>query len=117
MSQEGQKVIENQILRKCNPQEIARELLRELEKKAAEAANKGECSASTRYSIWYESINEVSGGLSTGPLVDFSDRDKAAKILLEMVQKHITDENIQIELYPFKYKSVDMNEILAKIEW
>jgi len=131
MSQEGQDGIAKQILEKCDPKKIAQELMSKLEKNATEAAKKGECKAYSHFNIWQKtgrgetnlwiSRDKIWKYENNGPLVDFPDREKASKILLTMVQEHVKDKNIQLELRKYDYKDDNNFEyvqyISASMEW
>ena len=132
LSQKGQDDIAKQILQKCNPQSIARELISNLEKNATEAAQRGERKAFKSFTIWsetkYGNYRRADGSIKygeiekKGPLVDFPDREKASEILFEMVQECVAYENIQLTL---DKNDTDYNNsgyrracyISASVEW
>ena len=115
MSKEGDDAIVNQILQKCNPKSVAKELIRDLEENAAEAAKKGEHSAFARFITYHKSGYS---GKETGLLVDFPNSHKATETLFKMVQEYVTDKEIQLELSNIEFDSGEKNfGIKAKVEW
>jgi len=135
LSKESQSKIDSeiasQILKKCNPQKIAQDLMRELQIKANEAAKRGERSAYAYFVIWRErrrgSFNTPLGMKygkeeREGPLVDFPDKRKASEVLFTMVKKYIKDNNIQLNLTGINdsYENYDYNryqDISISVKW
>ena len=116
MSQECEDKLSRKILNICNPQKIARLLLKDLEEKVAEAEKQGEHKASSSFLVWSESQlsntqsfdgSTIYGKISTsGYLNSFSDsseREKASKLLRQMVQEYIQDNNIHLDLSSYSW--------------
>ena len=124
LSDDAHGAVEKQILQKCNPQSIAQELIRDLEKSASEAAKKGERRAVAAFDVFCdETVSNFKGTerKEKGPLVDFSDREKMSETLFRMVQKYVTDKNIKLELAIDKYNDstykINRKFIRASVEW
>jgi hypothetical protein len=100
ISQDARNDLEGEILQHCDPQQIAMELMDELQVKATEAAEKGVHKAKVDFKIWQEYLvkNLPFYTYTEGPLYDFSDKYKATELLLNMVRKYVTDKNIQLYL-------------------
>jgi len=103
LSQEGQNNLENKVLEFCNPQEIAKEIMSNLETNAAEKAKEGKHEAKTWFTIWekyhYHSKMEKTTTVDTrGPLVSCDNKEELSNVLFNMVRKYIDDDNIQLKL-------------------
>jgi hypothetical protein len=106
--QEEEKKLESRILPYCNPQQIANEIMSNLEKATplqkswtTPAGHHGEVgSLFTQYELWY--INKPSQwdkkGLIRGPLANCSDKSELAQITLNLVKKYITEDIIKLDL-------------------
>lgn len=101
LSQEGQTEKEKQILQLCNPQQIAEQLMKDLEINATKCAKDGKREATAHFFIWninwggYQNSNMKR--IEEGPLAKIKS-DELSKILFSMIQKYITDSNIKLEL-------------------
>jgi len=106
--QEEEKKLESQILPYCNPQQIAHELMNQLEKASPLQKTLETWSGHfeigslfTTYTLWSLSkssrYDEGWSG-SSGPLANCNDRGKLAQIILNSVKKYITDDIIKLGL-------------------
>jgi len=105
--QEEEKKLESQILPYCDPQQIANELMSQLEKahplERTQEISEGHYveigSLVTSYELWGMSkISKGDIGSWHGPLANCSDRDKLAQVILNSVKKYITDDIIKLSL-------------------
>jgi hypothetical protein len=102
LSQEGQNNLEKKVLQFCNPQEVAKKLMRDLETEAAKQAKEGKHEAEVDFTIWYKryTLDFDSGKtkvLGGGPLYSCDNAGELESILFGMVRKHV-DDNIQLKL-------------------
>jgi hypothetical protein len=90
----------NLILQRCNPQEIAREIVSLLQRNTINAAERGEYEAWDSFPLWLDKEMSIYSPCLTPPLKDFDYRNlrKVAKILFTMVQEQVNDKDIQLEL-------------------
>ena len=106
--QEKQNELESQVLPYCNPQQIAQEIMCNLEKVSPQTTNwttpagyQNEVgSLLTSYELWF--IRKPSEwdnkGLIRGPLSECNDRDRLSQVVLDLVKKYITDDIIKLDL-------------------
>ena len=116
LSQEGRKNLEKEVLQLCNPQEIALEIMNNLEKNAFEKAKIAEHNAETYFTIysWNRPLDYGHGlffKTRTSNLYEMS------KILFEMVKKHISDEDIQLSFVNEENQNVQDLGIHASLSW
>ena len=122
---EEDKRLESQILPYCNPQQIAQELMSQLEKASptqrtkeiseghyVEAGSLAEC-----YTLWIirEPSYQGDKGLREGPLANCSDRRKLAQVILNSVKKYITDDMIKLSLDPVDSGDMSVMYLYATI--
>ena len=98
LTQEGQNNLEKEVLKYCNPQNVAKKLMQKLEIIATKAAEAGKREAEAFISLYCET--KMSDGWRKANEQIFSklDSQKSAeltKILFEMVKKNVSDDNIQ----------------------
>jgi hypothetical protein len=115
--QEEENKRESQILPYCNPQQIANEIMSDLEKASpleqswtTQAGYHGEVgSLFTSYELWYISKPQEwnKEGLIRGPLSNCSDKDRLSQVVFDSVKKYITDDIIKLALdgYDDEYSS------------
>jgi hypothetical protein len=115
--QEEQNRLESQVLPYCNPQQIAQEIMEDLEEGSpleeswsTPAGNYGEVgSLFTQYELWYirKPTSRDKEGLLRGPLSKCNDKDRLSQVVLDLVKKYITDDIIKLALdeYDDEYNS------------
>jgi hypothetical protein len=116
ISQEGRDNLEKEVLRRCNPQEIALKLINDLENKAIENAKVVIRNAEVDFTIYYWTDYNY----TEGPFVNVEEPlnvDEMTKILFEMVKKHISDNDIQLSLENVKNERYEYIKILASVSW
>jgi len=122
--QEKKKKLESQILPYCNPQQIANELMNDLESAppleeswTTPAGNHGEVGALfTSYELWYiRKPDQWSNGLIRGPLSNCSDKDKLSQVVLDSVKNYITDDIIKLALDDYEDEYTSTMYIYASI--
>jgi hypothetical protein len=112
---------ENEVLKLCNPQEIAKELMSVLEENATEAAKEGERTAESYFIICHEwkSSEDIIDFGNEGPFVniDWLRRNELSEVLFNMVKRYISDSNIQLTLDITDLEDIRKWEIKAILSW
>ncbi|MCL2170279.1 MAG: hypothetical protein FWB74_09700 [Defluviitaleaceae bacterium] len=112
-------------LKHCDPEKIAGELMKELDKNAKEAAKTGKRKARSSYDLYhlYEDRNFQSNNKCEGPLALISGEDYAkacafGEIILERVKEHILDKEVVVELGKYRLKRAgdDCSELVVSID-
>jgi len=117
LTQEGKNDLEKEVLRYCNPQEIAQQLMKEIQIKAAKAAKEGETSTCEWFHLWTDARDEITPR-NYGPLATASNRHELSEALFGMVKRYITDEHIQLELKNDNRGPLYTQRwIVASVEW
>jgi hypothetical protein len=99
LSQEGQSKIANDVLKLCNPKEIAQKLKANLEENAQLQASKGRREGVARYTLWMISTGGPDGPYrGEGPLANYPNREEAAKLICPEIKKHLSDDNLILEI-------------------
>ena len=115
---EEEKKRENQILPYCNPQQIANEIMSDLEK-AKPVANSWSTPAGYQseigslfvsYELWF--INE---NIKRGPLCNCNNKNELSQVVLDLVKKYITENMIKLNLDAYKDGSMSTMYIYATI--
>jgi hypothetical protein len=106
--QEEEEKRESQILPYCNPQQIANEIMSNLEEASplkeswtTPAGYHGEVgSLFTSYELWFikKPGQWDKEGLIRGPICNCSDKDELSQVILDSVKKYITDDIIKLTL-------------------
>jgi hypothetical protein len=106
--QEEEKKLENMVLPYCNPQQIANEIVSDLESASplknswtTPAGYHGEVgSLFTSYELWFikkpDEWNKT--GIIRGPISNCSDKRNLSQIILDLVKKYITEDIIKLAL-------------------
>ncbi|MCL2462362.1 MAG: hypothetical protein FWF44_06820 [Defluviitaleaceae bacterium] len=118
------------ILRNCDPQQIAQQIMSDLEKNANKAANAGKREAFASFDLWRSYKSSISSSAeNTGPLsridfpgnIDIHSDSRPSEILMGMVQKYIPDENIRLKLQKERYSGSNWYDnhdyISATLSW
>jgi hypothetical protein len=113
LSQEGQNNrkndLEKTVLQYCDPKKIAQDLLIQLETNAANEAKKGGHSASAYYYYKQRDFGIVDYGM-------YNKINELSEILLEMVKKNVSDNNIKLSFTGF-IRSSENYAIMASLIW
>ena len=122
---EEEKKLESEILPYCNPQQIAHELMSNLEKTSPVGENyeigPGNFVESgalfTSYRLWWikKPVSIYDKGSTDGPLANCSNKDRLAQVVLNSVKKYITDDIIKLGLNGWGNDYTSTKELTATI--
>ncbi|MCL2109801.1 MAG: hypothetical protein FWH20_10705, partial [Oscillospiraceae bacterium] len=129
MAEESQNKFNDKILHICDPNKIAAELMKSLERAAVKAANNGEYTATASYelSFWeadedpdsHRYFNEVKRGFLSK--VKSGDEKRFCATLIEMLEECIVNKNIHLELKKYDKQSAThfkfSTSIQATLSW
>ncbi|MDR0503102.1 MAG: hypothetical protein LBH16_07250 [Treponema sp.] len=127
--QEEEKKLENEVLPYCNPQQIANEIMSNLEKATPQRENWTSpqagyfCEAGslfTQYELWFIGKHEKYGQ-TRGPICNCNDKFSLSNKILNLVRKYINEDMIKLdlerlELEDSKISAMYLNACISKAD-